>query len=94
MYKGENLENILGMDFLLILMWDLLPLKRLKHAKVNLASVKIKHTALPKPSKASFTRQYSLKGGHREMTEKIVELLGIIEKGRSHLFQQSSMAHT
>lgn len=71
------------------IIWGMDAIKKKKNKNIWLAHilVKIDPIELPRPHRESFTKQYPLKGGHKEI-EKIMELLkeGIIIPGMSPSF--------
>lgn len=65
--------NIFGMNLIPLIFLDWLPLKRLKQS-CALSQVRIQPVELPKIP-PSFTKQYSLKGGHKEIDDTVLKLL-------------------
>ncbi|XP_059120184.1 uncharacterized protein LOC131911818 [Peromyscus eremicus] len=76
--------NILGIKEIRKLFPDFLNNKRIAKVRCNLAEVKIQPIKLPH-TPPTFTAQYPIKGGIKEITETIQTLLkeGIIEKSQS-----------
>ena len=65
-YTASTVENILGINNLPILLGNFISYETLKLYKVTLAQVKVEPTVLPKPSKATYSKQYP----HKEDRKK------------------------